>query len=53
MLRTGMEDTTRKYLMGHEMDSNDKTYLDLEDALQLLKKAVDKIDVSYLHCDKL
>ena len=53
MLRTGMEDTTRKYLMGHEMDSNDKTYLDLEDALQLLKEAVDKIDVSYLHCDKL
>ena len=53
MLRTGMQDSTRKYLMGHEMDPNDKTYLDVEDALQLLKKAVDKIDVSYLHCDKL
>ena len=53
MLRTGMQDSTRKYLMGHEMDPNDKTYLDVEDALQLLKEAVDKIDVSYLHCDKL
>jgi integrase len=53
MHRTGMEDSTRKYLMGHEMDPNDKTYLDVEDALQLLKEAVDKIDVSYLHGNKI
>ena len=35
------------------MDPNDKTYLDVEDALQLLKEAVDKIDVSYLHGNKI